>query len=105
MAKDKTSGMDAGNTMGADQKPVLTDMDQKALDAATSAGLDHPAKISDTHVPTPEELHLRVQTLEAIVAHLCDTYMRGIDVGALVAQHRENIAGSEVIDPMARGRG
>lgn len=71
--------------------------------AALAASKISAAEISDTETPTLDKLHQRLQTCEALLAHLFQTQFRGQSVDAIVKQWLENQAGSEVINPHVKG--
>lgn len=93
------------------ERPALSEIDQRAIAAATAANIARPAEISSGKIKTVEEVALdnetlegRVEIIEAILFHLLGVFNRGLDIPALVKQHRENIAGSDLLDATAIGR-
>jgi len=83
---------------------TYTDTDKAALDAATAADIKSPSTISDTDIPDVAALHNRIQTLEALVEHICHTYFRNVDPGIVVKDWLERRAGSKVLDESVKGR-
>ena len=61
-----------------------TQVDDAALKAASDAGVVSPATISDTTLPSPSEMHMRLQALEGLVTHWFNTYARGVNLGQIV---------------------
>lgn len=104
--------------------PEYTDTDKAAIMEAEKAGMTSPAKISDTvTAPSVGELHMRVQALEnrpvptnandilarltgleAMVAHVFETYFRTANVPEIIDSwiSRVEDGPSEVLDANAK---
>jgi hypothetical protein len=89
----------------ASTDPNYTTTDNTALAAANAAGVKSPSTISDTQTGmTPDELHNRLQVLEALVDHILALNHRNTDKESIVKTWLENRKGSPVLDETAKGR-